>query len=144
MNSLASLVAVAGSQPVATPSALGTTLMSGVVLEHVLEPGVAVGVGRMAGDAAHVVDRALAAELLEEPLGAELGVLDLVVVQVVGVGIGDVGVDRDRLDAGGLGLGQRRVEGLGVVGVEDDRVDALGDQVTQVLELAGALRSCGG
>ena len=35
---------------------------------------------------------------------------------------------------------ERRVERLGVVRVEDDRVDALGDQVTEVLELAGRVR----
>ena len=114
--------------------------MFGIVLEDFLEADVAVAVGRVAGDAAHVVDGAGAAQLVEQPLGAELGVLDLVVVQVVGVRVGDIRVDRDGLDAGRLRLGQGRVQGGGVVRVEDDRVDVRGDQVTDVLELAGGVR----
>ena len=80
-----------------------------------------------------------ATELLEQPLGAESRVLDLVVVQVVGVGVGDVGVDRDGRDAGCLGLVERRVERVGVVRVEDDRVHVSRDQVADVLELAGRI-----
>ena len=41
---------------------------------------------------------------------------------------------------GSLRLGQGRVQGVGIVRVEDDRVDALGDQVANVLELAGRVR----
>ena len=118
MKSLASWVAVAGSQPVATPSSFGRTLMSGIVLEDVLEADVAVGVGRVAGDAAHVVDVARAAELVEQPLGAELGVLDLVVVEVVGVGVGDVGVDRDGLDAGCLASSRAGLRPSGLFGLK--------------------------
>ena len=70
--------------------------------ERLLEADVAVVVGRVAGEAAHVVDVARAAHLLEQPLGAEVRVVDLVVVQVVGVRVGDVRVDRDGQDAGGI------------------------------------------
>ena len=94
----------------------------------------------VAGDAAGVPDGARAAELIEQPLGAELRVLDLVVVEVPGVRIGDVAVDRDGLDAGRRSLGQCRVEGLRVVRVEDDGVDALGDQGPDVGQLAGGIR----
>ena len=105
-----------------------------------MKPDVAVGVGRVTGEAARVPDGALAAELIEQPLGAELRVLDLVVVQVPGVRVGDVGVDRDGLDAlppaASASAGLRAV---GIVRVEDDGVDALGDQVTDVGQLAGRI-----
>ena len=56
-----------------------------VLLQRLQEARVAVGVGRHAGDAAHLDDVALAAELLEQPLGAEAAVRDLVVRHVVGL-----------------------------------------------------------
>ena len=59
------------------------------------------------------------------------GVLDLVVVQVPRVRVGDVGVNRDGHDARRVGLGERRVERVGVVRVEHDRVDLLRDQRAQ-------------
>ena len=83
----------------------------------------------MAGEAAGVPDRASAAHLVEQPLGAELGVLDLVVVQVPGVRVGDIGVDRDRHDARVVRFGECRVERVRIVRVEDERVDVLRDQV---------------
>ena len=98
---------------------------------------VAVVVRRVAGVAAHVVDRACPAHLLEQPLGAELGVLDLVVVEVVRVRVGDVRIHRDRHDPGRLRFGECRIERGRVVRVEDDRVHALRDQVTDLLELLG-------
>src|SRR5690606_22662767 len=72
-----------------------------VLLQRHVEADVAVVVGRVAGEAPHVVDDTFAAQLLEQPLGAEIGVLHLVVVQVVGVLVGHVGVDRHGDDAGG-------------------------------------------
>ena len=65
-----------------------------------LEALVAIGVGRSAGGAAHIDDAALAAHLLEQPLGAEIGVLLLVVLEGVDGGLGDVLVDDDDDDAG--------------------------------------------
>src|SRR3712207_8528215 len=44
----------------------------GVLLECHLEPDLPVAVGRMAGEAAHVVDRARATDVLEQPGGAEV------------------------------------------------------------------------
>ena len=109
--------------------------MSGIVLERLHDALMAVVVGRMAGEAAHVVDLALAAELLEQPLGADLAVADLVVREVVRLRVGHVGVDRDGLDAGRLRLVEGRVERVRAARVEDDRVDVLRDQVTDLLKL---------
>ena len=144
MKSLMSSVALAESHCVCDAVGGRQDLDVRVLGERLLEAHVAVGVGRVAGDAAHVVDVALAAQLLEQPLGAEVRVLDLVVVEVVGVRVGDVGVDRDGHDAGGLRLLERRVEGVGVVRVEDDRVDALRDQVTDVAGAGPRRPRCGG
>ena len=94
----------------------------------------------MAGEAAGVPDGALAAELLEQPRGAEIRVLDLVVVQVPRVRVRDVRVDRDRHDALGVGLGEGRVQRVGIVRVEDDRVDVLRDQRAQVGQLSSSVR----
>jgi hypothetical protein len=94
----------------------------------------------VAGDAAHVDDGALLAHLLEQRLGAEVGVLDLVVRQVVGALGGHERVDRDDLDAGLDGLIDRRVERIRIVRVDDDRVDVLGDQVADVGQLTGRVR----
>ena len=69
--------------------------------------------------------------------GAELGVEDLVVVQVVGALMGHEGVDRDGRDAGFFGLVEACVKRLGIVRVEDDRVDVGSDEVADVAELAG-------
>ena len=96
MMSLIWLTAVAGSHLVT--SLLGDRDV-GILGEGLLEAGVAVGVGRVAGDAAHVDDGALLAHLLEQGLGAKVGVLDLVVGQVVGARGGDERVDRDDRDA---------------------------------------------
>ena len=93
-----------------------------------------------AGDAAHVDDVALAAELLEQPLGAEVGVLLLVVGEVVGGRARSRPGRRRRRrcrpswppSSAGLSAGR-------VGRVEDDRVDAGGDQVADVLELAGGV-----
>ena len=76
-------------------------LDAGVLREGLHDAVVAVEVGRVADEAAHVVDVALAAELLEQPARADIAVVELVVRDVQRVGIGDVGVDRDGLDAGG-------------------------------------------
>jgi len=54
---------------------------------------VAVGVGRHAGDPAHLHDVALAADLLEQPLGAEAAVRDLVVRRDVRLRVRDGLVD---------------------------------------------------
>ncbi len=95
MKSVAIWVAFAGSQSVWTPSSLGTSLMPGYSASACLKPvsrSVSAGwpaMPRMYDDVA------LAAQLLEQPLGAEVGVLDLVVGQVVGVRVGDERVDRD-------------------------------------------------
>ena len=107
--------------------------------ERALEAGVAVGIGRGAGGAAHVDDVALAAEGLEEPLGAEVGVFLLVVRDDEGGGVGHRLVDGDDGDALLGGLGERGRDAGGVGGVDDDGVDAGGDQVAEILELAGGV-----
>ena len=68
--------------------------------ERALEAFVAVAVGRRAGRAAHVDDVALAADLLEQPLGTEIGVLLLVIRDDVGRRLGDGLVDRHDDDPG--------------------------------------------
>ena len=60
-----------------------------IVLQRLLEALVPVGVGRDAGDAAHLDHVALAADLLEQPDRAEPAVRDLVVGDVVGLRRGD-------------------------------------------------------
>jgi len=118
----------------------GDDLDPGELAERPVEAGVAVRVGRVAGETARVPDLALAAELLEQPLRAEVGVLLLVVVQVVRRRVGHERVDRDGLDARGIRLGEGRVEGRGVVRVEHDRVDVGSDQVADILQLACGIR----
>src|SRR5450759_5141219 len=110
-----------------------------VLLEDVLEPDVAVVVGRVAGETARVPDRAGATHLVEQPLGAELGVLHLVVGQVPGVRVGDVRIDGDGHDSGGLRLIEGGIERRGVVRIEDDRVDTLRDQAPDVGQLTGGV-----
>ena len=132
---LMSSVALAGSQPVCSPSSDREHLDVRVLGQGLLEARVAVGVGGVPGEAAHVVDVALAAQLLEQPLGAEVGVVDLVVVEVVGVRVVRERVDRDGLDAGRLGLVERRDQRVGIVRVEHDRVDVRRDEGAQLLEL---------
>ena len=98
---------------------------------------MAVGVGGHAVDAAHFDDLAGAANLLEEPLGAELGVGGL----VVGHHIGALGRDRliDGHDHDALGDGRfdDGVQALTVGRVEDDGIHALGDEALQVGDLLG-------
>ena len=117
---------------------------AGILGQRLLEALVAVGVGRVTGDAAHVDDRALAAELLEQPAGAEVGVVLLVVREVVGARGADRCVDRDDGDAGVDGFVDGRVERVRVRRVDDEGLDALGDQVADVGELAGRVGLRGG
>ena len=107
-----------------------------VLGEGLHEALVAVGIGRMARDAARVPDRAFAAHLLEQPRGALVGVLDLVVRQVDGFRVGHGGIDGDGLDAGRLRLVEGRIERLRVERIEHDRVHVGRDQVTDVGKLA--------
>ena len=109
---------------------------AGVLGEGLLEAFVAVGIGRMARDAAGVPHRAFPAHLLEQPTGALVRVLDLVVRQVDGFGVGHGGIDGDGLDAGRLRLVEGRIERFGVERIEDDRVHVGRDQVTDVGKLA--------
>src|SRR3954451_14593748 len=117
----------------------GDDLDARVLGEGSLEALVAVGVRGRAGGAAHVDDVALAVELLEQPLAAEVAVLLLVVGHEVRAGLRDGLVDRDDGDALVERLLDRRVDGVRADGVDDDRVDALGDEVADVLELAGSV-----
>ena len=111
----------------------------GILGERPLEALVAIAVGRCAGGAAHVDDVALAADLLEQPLRAEIGVFFLVVRDDVGRRLGDRLVDRDDDDAGVRRFLERRIDARRVGRVDDDGVDAGGDQIADVLELAGGV-----
>src|SRR5262245_15906140 len=99
-----------------------------ILLLRLHEAGVAVGVGRDAGDAAHLDDVALTAELLEEPLGTEPPVGDLVVRDVVGALGGDPLVDRDDLDPARDRLRDDAVQRRRARRVDDDRVRPRRDQ----------------
>ena len=59
MKSLIRVVVLAGSQPVATPSLLGSSSISGKSSSAFKDALMAVVVGGMTGEAAHVVDLAL-------------------------------------------------------------------------------------
>ena len=107
--------------------------------ERALEALVAIAVGRGAGGAAHIDDVALAADLLEQPLGAEIGVFFLVVRDDVGRRLGDGLVDGDDDDAGVGRFLERRIDARRIGRVDDDGVDAGADQVADVLELAGGV-----
>ena len=123
-------------QPVKTSCA---TLTSGIFGERPLEALVAIAVGRRAGGAAHVDDVALAAHLLEQPFGAEIGVLLLVVGDDVGGRLGDRLVDGDDDDALPVASFERGVDAGWIGRVDDDGVDPGADQVADVLELAGRI-----
>ena len=82
--------------------------MSGYSSSARRTPCVAVGVGRVADDAAHVPDAARATDVLEQPAGADVPVRLLVVGQVVGLRVGHVRVDGDGGDAGLLRLVEGR------------------------------------
>ena len=72
----------------------------GILCERAIEALSRSLVGRGAGRAAHIDDVALAAELLEQPFGAEVGVVLLVVRDHVGRRLGHRLVNRDHDDAG--------------------------------------------
>ena len=108
-----------------------------VGLDDLHEALVAVVVGGHAADAAHLDDVALAAEVVDEPLGAEPAVLDLVVGDHVRLGRGDGLVDGHDDDVAGGGLLDDRVQRLTIGRVDDDRVGTRRDQVAD----AGDLRA---
>src|SRR5690606_8004519 len=85
-----------------------------ILLQRPLEATVAVAVGRSAGGTAHIDHVALAADLLEQPLGPKIRILLLVVLQDPGAGLGDVLVDDHHDDPLGAGLGERRLDAGGV------------------------------
>jgi hypothetical protein len=114
--------------------------MPGCSSRRALEAAVPVVVGRSPCRAAHVDHVPLAADLLEEPLGAEVGVLLLVVRDDVGRGLGHRLVNGDHDDPGVGRLLDRVVDPFGVRGVHHNGVHARLDQVADVLELPRRVR----
>ncbi len=110
-----------------------------VLFERALPPDMPVVIGRVAGEAAHVDDVTLAAQGFEQPGGAQVGVLLLVVGDQIGIGIGHGLVDRDDRDACFSGLGQGRVHRVRTDRVDDDRVHFGSDEVPKILELTGGI-----
>ena len=104
--------------------------------EGALEALVAVAVRRRAGSAAHIDDITLAAQLLEQPLGAEIGVVFLVVRDDIGRRVGHRLIHRHHHDPGLVGLLERGIDAGGIGGIDDDRIHLGADQVADVLELA--------
>ena len=95
-----------------------------VLLERLLEPGVAIGVRRHAGDAAHLDHVALAAELLEQPGCAKAAVRDLIVRRIVSLWRRDALVDGHDLHAARCGLRDHRIQRTRTGRVDHDRVRA--------------------
>ena len=98
---------------------------------------MAVGVGGHAVDAALLHDGSLAAELVEQPFGAELRIFDLIVGQHIGLRRRDGLIDGDHNDALVSRLLDDGVERLAVARVDDDDVGAGGNQVADVGDLLG-------
>jgi hypothetical protein len=106
-----------------------------VLLQGLLEALVAIGIGRHARDASHLHHVAAAPELLEQPLGADAAVRDLIVRRVVRARRIDELVDEDDLDSPRPRLLRDRLQGIRVRRVDDQRVDACRDQRADVGDL---------
>ena len=130
-RSLVACAVLSSAQPVNTDGDLDV----GIALEHLHEALMAIRVGGNPVDAAHLHDRALAAQFVEQPLCAELGVFDLVVRQNVGLRRRDRLVDRDHHDPLVRRLLDDWVQRFAIGGVDDDDVRASRNEVADVSDL---------
>ena len=94
-----------------------------------------IGVSGNAVDAAHLDDRALAAQFVEQPFGAELGVFDLIVGQNISLRRGNRLIDRDHHDALVRRLLDDGVQRFAIGRIDDDDVRASRDEIADVGDL---------
>ena len=111
-----------------------------VILENRVEARLPDAIAGRSIDAPHLIDVALAFQLIEQPLGANLGVGHLIASHDIGFRGRDGLVRRDDDDP----LVGRRfddsVQGLLIGRVDDDRVDAGRNQRAQIRDLLGRAR----